>query len=589
MPGRILEEDMQQIRERTDLVEVISEFTQLKKAGRVFKGLCCFHQEKTPSFTVDPARQLYYCFGCGAGGDVFTFLRQTEGLAFSEAAERLAGRLGIPLRHEGGGERSDGTSRRALLGACGAAAEYFVDLLSRSPEASRARKHLEGRGFAVEDVQAWKLGYAPAGRDTLYRHLLSRRFTPEQIQQAGLVMVTDGGEHRDRFRGRLIFPIADVSGDVVGFGARALGDEQPKYLNSPETTLYHKSRILYGLERAKTGMMRGGFAVITEGYTDVIALSKVGVNNAVATCGTALGEEHLAIIKRFCDRAILAFDADAAGAHASERAFGIHEKVGLEVLVAPLPSGKDPADVALAEGADAVRGILEGAVPLMRFVLEEELARHRLDTPEGKARAVRAGAGALAWEPNLVARYQHAFWLARRIGVDDRQIEQVLREVSEARKLDHGAPRLPPPSRLPGHLRVEREALALLLDAPAERDRALDWMVEDHFTQPEHRVLLEALRGVSRDARPRSIPEELPDEDTRRLAAELAVTPVTAEAAEEVFLRLEEFRLQRQIESLRATLDRLDPAGEADRHDAVFLELMRLEEQRRRFDDRRGG
>jgi DNA primase len=589
MPGRILEEDMQQVRERTDLVEVISGFTQLKKAGRVFKGLCPFHQEKTPSFTVDPARQLYYCFGCGAGGDVFTFLRQTEGLTFSEAAERLANRLGIPLRHEGGGERADGTSRRTLLSACAAAAEYFADLLTRSPEAARARKYLEGRGFASEDGQAWKLGYAPAGRDTLYRHLLGRRFTPEQIQQAGLVLVTEGGEHRDRFRGRLIFPIADVSGDVVGFGARALGDEQPKYLNSPETSLYHKSRMLYGLERAKTGMVRGGFAVVTEGYTDVIALSKVGVANAVATCGTALGEEHLAIIKRFCDRVVLAFDADAAGAHASERAFGIHEKVGLEVLVAPLPPGKDPADVALTQGADAVRGILEGAVPLMRFVLEEELSRHRLDTPEGKARAVRAGAAALAWEPNLVARGQHAFWLARRVGVDDRQVEQVLREVAEARKLDPGAPSRPSSARLPGHLRVEREALALLLDAPAERDRALEWMVEDHFTQPEHRVLLEALRTVSRNIRPRSISEELPDEDTRRLAAELAMTPVTAEAAEEVFLRLEEFRLQRQIESLRATLDRLDPAGEADRHDAVFRELVRLEERRRRFDDRRGG
>ncbi|MGH2707690.1 MAG: DNA primase, partial [Actinomycetota bacterium] len=511
MPGRILEEDMQQVRERIDLVEVVSGFTQLKKAGRVFKGLCCFHQEKTPSFTVDPARQLYYCFGCGVGGDVFTFLRQTEGLTFSEAAERLAGRLGISLRHVGGTEGGDGTSRRTLLAACGAAAEYFTDLLSRSPEASRARKYLEGRGFAIEDLNVWKLGYAPAGRDTLYRHLLGRKFTPEQILQAGLVMVTEAGEHRDRFRGRLIFPVADVSGDVVGFGARALGDEQPKYLNSPETTLYHKSRSLYGLERAKTGMVRGGFAVVTEGYTDVIALSKVGVSNAVATCGTALGEEHLAIIKRFCDRVILAFDADAAGAHGSERAFGMHEKVGLEVLVAPLPSGKDPADIALAEGTDAVRGILEGAVPLMRFVLEEELARHRLDTPEGKARAVRAAAAALAWEPNLVARGQHAFWLARRIGVDDRQVEQVLREVVEAPKLGYGTPRLPPTLRLPGHLRVEREALALLLDAPAERHRALDWMVEDHFTQPEHRVFLEALRAVSRNAAPRSISEELPD------------------------------------------------------------------------------
>src|SRR5437870_2323412 len=494
MPGRFVDEDIEELRGRASIVEVIGGYTQLKKAGpRTFKGLCPFHQEKTPSFTVDPAKQVYYCHGGGAGGAVFTFLRSTEGLRFGEAAERLAGRFGMVLRTQSGtapGGHGGTGGRKRLLDATRAASQWFTGLLASSPEAGAARRYVEHRGFSRDDASTWGLGYAPAARDSLYRHLLAAKFTPDQIVEAGLALVTESGEHRDRFRGRLVFPIADLAGDVVGFGARALGDEPPKYLNSPETPLYHKSKLLYGLDRAKREMVRSGQAVVTEGYTDVMGLHRVGVGSAVATCGTALGEDHFATIKRFCDRVVLAFDADAAGSFASERGFGIDSKVGLEVLVALLPAGKDPADVALGDGADAVEAVLKGAVPLRWFMIQAVLGRHRLDTPESKGKALRELSPVLGSEPSRVVRGEYAFRIARLLDVDERQVQQ---EISEIRGVeDRGAAR-PRQSRLPGNVRLEREALALLLESPRRISQIQEWLTEDHFTVPEHRVVVRAL------------------------------------------------------------------------------------------------
>ncbi|MFN2610907.1 MAG: DNA primase, partial [Actinomycetota bacterium] len=330
MQGLIVADDIDELRERSDIVEVVAGHLKLRKAGRMFKGLCCFHQEKTPSFTVDPDKQLFHCFGCGVGGDVFTFIRRVEGLTFTEAAERLAGRVAMTLRYEGGSAEK-GRSRHALLDACTEACEYFQNLLQTSPEAAAARRYLEGRGFGPQEGAEFKLGYAPQGRDTLYRHLLSKKFTSQNIVEAGLALVTDDGQHRDRFRGRLMFPVSDITGNVIGFGARTLTEEQPKYLNSPESAIYHKAKLLYGLDKAKASITTSGTAVVTEGYTDVMGLWKAGIKTAVATCGTALGEEHFVLLKRFCERVVLAFDADAAGVVASERGFGLHERIGLEV------------------------------------------------------------------------------------------------------------------------------------------------------------------------------------------------------------------------------------------------------------------
>lgn len=585
MPGRYLQEDVNEVRERADIVEVISGYTQLRKAGAIFKGLCPFHQEKSPSFTVDPAKRLYHCFGCHAGGDVFTFLRDIEGLPFPEAAERLAGRVGITLRAEQGTGASQAQAaggRRRLMDATAAAQEHFAQLLAQSPEAAAARRYVEGRGFTSDDARTWGLGYAPAGRDTLYRHLLGAKFTPQQIVEAGLALVTEDGQHRDRFRGRLTFPIADLAGDIVGFGARALGDEPPKYLNSPETPLYHKSKLLYGLDKAKREIVREGQAVVCEGYTDVMGLHRAGVRTAVATCGTALGEDHFATLKRFCDRVVLAFDADAAGSFASQRGFGIDEKVGLQVLVAILPAGKDPADLALQDGPEAVAATLGAAVPLLGFMLESELARQRTDTPEAKARAIKALSAMIAREPNRIVRGEYAFWMAKALGVDARQVQQEIADFIRPPSREPGGAAASP--RRSGQLRLEREALALLLESPSTLHRVREWLTEEHFTAPEHRVILQALRQT--EGTGASPLDALPDDTSRRLAAELALTTVTTDAVDEVFLRLAETLLERQIAGLQATLGRLDPNADPDNYDATYRELLRLEEQRRRFDDR---
>ncbi len=583
--GRIVPEDLQELRDRADIVEVVSGYMKLRKAGRVFKGLCCFHQEKTPSFTVDPAKGLYYCHGCGKGGDVFRFIQETDGLTFSEAAQRAADRFGLNLRFEGPAEPAG--LRASLLLANKKAAEYFAGLLKMAPEAEGARRYIGSRGFSPKDAAHWNLGFAPRGRDNLFRHLLAQGLNADAIVEAGLALVTEEGSHLDRFRGRVVFPVSSLTGEVVGFGARAMGDDHPKYLNSPETALYQKSRILFGLDKAKAEIVRSGVALVTEGYTDVIALHKVGFTNAVATCGTALGEEHFSLLKRFCEKVVLAFDADAAGSVASERGFGIHSKVGLEVLVAPLPAGKDPADVALEGGREAVLPLLEDATPLMRFVLEKEISRHTLDSADGKSRAVRAAVDRLTWEPNPVARGQHAQWVAERIGVGHYQVDTVLREVAQSGNSEtFGPSRRAGLKRSPGHVKVEREALGILLDSVERLPKAMEVLSIDHFTQPEHRVLFAALAELAVHPGTGTVMDGLPDDDARRFAAELAMAPPITRDPEEVFLRLEEFRIVRQIEELKAKLDGFDPEGDADSYDQTFRELMRLDVERRRFDDK---
>ena len=571
MSGRITNESIETLRERSDIVEVISSYVQLKKMGRIFKGLCSFHQEKTPSFTVDPIKGLYHCFGCGAGGDVFTFVQEKEGLNFNESAERLADSFGVQLNYESGGGEARG-SRLRLYDVNRAAASFFHDSLMKGEASAHARDHWESRGFTSEDAIEWQIGFAPSGNDTLYRHLLKANFTSKEIVTASLAIVGDRGEHRDRFRGRLMFPIWDISSQVVGFGARALGDARPKYLNSSETPVYQKSKLLFGLDRAKKEMSSEGFAVVTEGYTDVIALHRIGVKTAVATCGTALGEEHFNHIKKFCDRVILAYDADPAGALASERGFELYSKVGLEVLVAPLPEGQDPADFALGSGREAVEEMIEVAKPLMRFVLEAEIGRQRLDTPEGKARGVKAAAAILSRESNRVARGEHAFWVAKRIGINPDQVQV---EIAEGR--GQGAEGSAQPIRVPGHIKLEREALAICLASPSDLGAARDVLTSDHFTVATHRVLWNTLSESGSSSS--SLMTHLPDDETRRLAAQLSLSEITTQDAPAVFRRLEEFRLVRQIDALRATLEELDPADKE--YDVIFERLLKLDQERR--------
>ncbi|CAN5656949.1 DNA primase [soil metagenome] len=585
--AKIRDEDVELLRERADIVEVVAGYSHLKKAGgRAYKGLCPFHPEKTPSFTVDQAKGLWHCFGCGEGGDIYNFVQKAENLPFPEAVEWLARKSGFALHYEEmrPGEKKAAGLRARIIEANETAAEFFHHVLVESKEAVDARRYLAGRGFGPQVADHWRLGYAP-GRDKLCKHLLQRGYSYDEIVAADLGRKSErDGALYDTFRERVIFPTWSLQGDAIGFGARALGDRQPKYLNTSETPAFHKSRVMYGLDRAKSSIARGA-ALVVEGYTDVIALHEAGITEAVATNGVALGESHLELLKKFSDRAVLMFDADRAGSGAAERGFDFHRRVGIEVLVAPLPEGKDPADEIQVSGADGLRAIIAGAKPLVEFKLEKMVSESVLDTPEARIRAVRAAADVLRSHPDPIARHEYSFRAARLLGVEQ---ESVQRAIAEARPLgqEESASRLDRDRRLPGHVKVEREALQLMLTRPAEVAPWMREIGETDFSAPVRRELFARLRDSMVDNDGGNDMDGL-SPGARSLYAELAVGaeaggPVyDTEHIDEVFVRLKVFSLERQIKAGRAVLQGVNPLNEPDRHDDLFTELVSLEAGRR--------
>jgi DNA primase len=590
--ARINEQDIDTLRERADFVEVASGYSKMKKSGgHTFKGLCPFHSEKTPSFTIDSARGLFYCFGCGEGGNIYHFIQKVENLPFPEAVEWLARRVGYDLRYEEmrPGEQKAAGVRARLIEANAAAALFFHESLMTTPAADGARRYLGGRGFNREVAQRWQLGFSP-GRDSMCRHLLERGFKQDELLQAGLVRTSDrDGRLYDVFRGRIMFPTWNLQGDVVGFGGRALGDQQPKYLNTSETPVFQKSRLMYGLDRAKSAIARG-VAIVVEGYTDVIALHEAGLTEAVATNGVALGESHFELLKKFTQRAVLMFDADEAGKGATERGFELQHKLGLEVLVAPLPAGRDPAEVVAADGTEGIRKIIDGAQPLMEFKLEQTLGKLVLDTPEAKGRAVLAAVEVLGWHPDPVARHEYGFLAARLIGVDPEAVQRALGEQRfEPSETRAGGSTTGRTSRLPGHVKVEREALQLLLTRTREAAPWAEEVREEDFTSASRREIYGlarlAIEGGTFEINPRAA-GELPA-DALSLFAELTVGAAETgdedvlERLGEVFVRLRIFRLERAIRSRRNTLQEVNPLVDPDGHDRLFTELVGLEAERR--------
>jgi DNA primase len=417
------------------------------------------------------------------------------------------------------------------------------------------------------------------------KDLLQKGFTAEELTAADLARKSErDGALYDTFRNRITFPTWNLQGQVVGFGARALGDAQPKYLNTAETPAFQKSRVMYGLDRAKSAIARSS-SVVVEGYTDVIALHEAGVTEAVATNGVALGESHFELLKKFSQRAVLMFDADEAGKGATERGFALQHKLGLEVLVAPLPPGRDPAEVAAEDGADAVRKVIDAAQPLMEFKLEETIAKQALDTPEAKGRTVRAAAEVLGWHPDPVARHEYAFMAARRIGVD---VDAVHRAISERRSGGRAAAEdgeRDRVRRLPGHVKVEREALQLLLTQAGQTATYRADLEEDHFTSGARRELFR-VSSEAAQANASALVENLSPE-AAALFAELSVGEDGAADEDmparlrQVFVRLRVFRLERDIKSQRATLQDMNPLDDPKLHDELFTKLVTLEAERR--------
>lgn len=600
MGGRIPDSEVEAVRSASDLVTIASERMSLKRAGRSFKGLCPFHDEKTPSFSVNPESGRYYCFGCGAGGDVFEFVKELDGLTFVEAVEVLARRAGITLTYsdESPEERRRREERPRLVSLMNDAVAWFHAQLRSSPEAAPARKLLAARGYGKDVASRFSLGYAPGGWDSTMKAMKAKGYLAKELTDAGLTSPSSRGEPVSLFRNRVVFPIFDSQGQAVAFAGRRLAEgEGPKYINSPETTLYRKSRVLYGLNWARPTIVAEDTALVVEGYTDVIGFHLAGVTNAVATCGTALGEEHLRLLKRYAGSVVLAFDGDAAGAAATERTFGIAAEIGLDVRVAILPEGKDPADVA-ADGVDAVRALLESPRPLLEFKVDREMDRARLDSSEGEARAVQVAAAAIAQHPDPLVRRAVVRRTVRRMR--DVTEDQLVRAVEAARRgtAQSGPPGAAarPPGRAPQDRRlpkVEEQALASLVQMPGAFLGACPGFSPDWFENTAARAIAtEVVRnapaldsGQAFDIARLDLGE--PAESLARRVAVLDPPGVEDGVvhAKETAAALERRWVDRRVRDLQVRLQSAESSGAWEDVKALDLELVAFIDRRQALGD----
>ncbi|MFF9566346.1 DNA primase [Streptomyces sp. NPDC014685] len=602
MAGRINDDDVKAVRDAVPIDAVVSEYLQLRNAGGGnLKGLCPFHDEKSPSFQVSPSKGLFHCFGCQEGGDTIAFVMKIDHLSFSETVERLAAKAGITLRYEEGGYNPSHQrgERIRLVEAHKAAARFYVEQLE-SPEAEIGRKFLAERGFDQAAAAHFGIGYSPAGWDHLTRYLRGQGFSDKELIASGLSQDGRRGPI-DRFRGRLMWPISDTSGDVVGFGARRLreDDNGPKYLNTPETAIYKKSQVLYGIDLAKKDIAKSSRAVVVEGYTDVMACHLAGVTTAIATCGTAFGGDHIKILRRLLmdngsARVIFTFDGDAAGQKAALRAFEDDQKFAAETYIAIAPDNMDPCDLRLVKGDDAVRDLVEPRTPLFEFALRQIVSRYDLETPAGRAAALDEAAPVVAKIKTGSVQREVAVQLAGFVGILDQEyvVHRVnqLAQWARGRGGDRRGPARPAarggaqhqevrapvtPSgpalnlRSPAH-RTERELLKLALQRPELVSPAFDAYGADEFTAPPYaavRRCIEEAGGAeqgladSREYLVRVL-DAAPDETVRKLVTELAVEVFHGKSIDETYagMQLVQVRLRavdRRIEDVQSSLARL--------------------------------
>ncbi|MFJ4045402.1 DNA primase [Microbacterium sp. NPDC089987] len=440
---RILQADVEEVKTRTNIADIVGERVALKSAGvGSLKGLCPFHDEKSPSFHVRPQVGYYHCFGCGASGDVYSFLREMDHVSFTEAVEKLAARAGYSLHYEDGGAAPETSGRSRLYAANTAAGEYFRSQLL-SPEAESARRFLGERGFDAGAAAHFGVGYAPRGWDNMLKALSAKGFTRDELTAAGLVSAGQRGVY-DRFRGRVVWPIRDVTGQTIGFGARKLYDDDqgPKYLNTPETPIYKKAQVLYGLDLAKRDISRGDprRVVVVEGYTDVMACHLAGVTTAIATCGTAFGTEHIKVLRRVmgddsaAGEVVFTFDGDEAGQKAALRAFSEDSRFTAQTFVAVAPDGLDPCDMRLQRGDAAVRGLMDAKVPMFEFAIDRKLSGYDLSTVEGQVGALRAAAPIVAEIRDELLRPGYERVLARRLGMDPTAVHQQVQRAARGER-----------------------------------------------------------------------------------------------------------------------------------------------------------
>jgi DNA primase len=592
MAGRIKDEDVTYVRDHSPIDDVVADYVQLKNAGGgQKKGLCPFHDEKSPSFHVTPSKGFFHCFGCQVGGDVIAFIMKLEHLTFTETVERLADRIGYTLKYETTGSSSGPSINRSRLVAANTAASIFYQEQIQLPAAQHGRDFLTKRGFDRDAAKNFNIGYAPDEWDGLYKHLKGQGFSDEELTLAGLIKEGTKGPI-DRYRNRLIWPVKDISGDVVGFGARKLASDDvdlgPKYLNSPETPIYKKNQILYGLDMAKKEISKNRQVVIVEGYTDVMAAHLAGVTTAVATCGTAFGDEHIRIIRRllmdadaFRGEVIFTFDGDAAGQKAALRAFEDDQKFVAQTFVAVEPNGMDPCELRQAHGDDAVRNLIARRVPLFEFAIKSVIANYDVKSAEGRVTALNQVAPLIAKIRDASLRPEYVRLLAGWLGME-------VDVVSTAVKKTGGSTQSQVPAKVnltDPILVLEREVLKVKLQLP---DLAHNWvdLEESAFSFP----LYNQLRDLIDQQSALNIQELIDKSDSdelKSLITELTVEPIRTDGEvsdryiTSIFARLREVALSRLIAEIKSTLQRLNPVENEAQYQEIFAKLVGMEAARR--------
>ena len=615
MAGRIPDRDITAIRDQTRIEDIVGEYVALRRAGAdSLKGLCPFHDEKTPSFHVRPNHGHFHCFGCGEGGDVYSFLQKQEHVSFVEAVEQLADRIGYRINYEGGGtaiKRDRGT--RARLVAANAAAHKFYVAALQTPEAQKARDYLTERDFDAAAAAQFGCGYAPDGWDTMSKALLSQGFEFSELKAAGLS--TEGRKGPiDRFRRRLLWPIRNLGGDIIGFGARKLFDDDTmgKYMNTPETMLYKKSQVLFGLDHAKKNIARGHQVVVVEGYTDVMAMHLSGVTTAVASCGTAFGEDHLSLIRRlmmddsyFRGEVIYTFDGDDAGKAAALKAFEGEQSISGQTFVAIAPDGMDPCELRQAKGDAAVRDLIARRVPMFEFAIRTLLTEHDLDTAEGRVHALREAVPVVARIKDIALRDEYARQLAGWVGWEE--VGQVLARVREegakvqrtsvsrdrsttvngarrGRPEGESRPVMARPLATDLRLWPQREALKAALQYPGIAGTVFDSLPVECFTEPAYAAVREAMTalggtssGLGGAGWVDAVRTAVDDQSIEPLVTELAVEgmPVDedniARYISSVLARLQEVWVGSQIADIKSRLRRMAPSDDPDGYNVELV------------------
>jgi len=580
-----------QVQAAADMVEIVGQYTELRKAGANYSGRCPFHEERTPSFSVNPAEKLYYCFGCGAGGNLFGFVQAKENLDFAAAVESLADRYGIQLEYEESSARGDAERHRRerLRALLEQATAYYERVLHDAGAAAPAREYLKRRGLGDDVCRRFRLGFSLAGWDKLREAARARKFSDQDLLDAGLVVPGKSGRPYDRFRGRIMFPLADDRGRTLGFGARTMGDEKPKYLNSPETPLYHKSEAVFGLHSAKAAAGREDRVYVVEGYTDVLALVQAGVANVVASMGTALTEQQLTRLARVTRNLYLCFDADAAGLGAMSRALTLGRKMGLSLHVVRVPDGLDPADYVLSgAGGEGFRRLAAAAQTLLQFHVRVALATHDLDKPDGRAGAFAQLKGVLSEAATPIERDEELRYVAGKLQLSTESVRYLL--AGSGRSTEGGDAagegRRAPGSggaaaAVGGAHELEVRFLAGCLAQPQEGLAVLAGLDEGYFATAETRAALRAVKArLAREAAGDTLQTaaQAADDDDGEALAEVVVRAgrerFTATVVDELFLRLQEAHVSRRIARLKV-MAKTDESGKQGE------ELIRLQAVRR--------